>query len=117
MATLTLYNAYVTQSGVNIPTAITPGKQELSGSWSRLATGSYKFTRGSGYSFLPTSGSVSGSLSIQVTTNSTASANVFISGSDSSSLYFNTYSNGNTNTLADNMISGSLFIIDVSIVY
>jgi hypothetical protein len=119
MPSILLYSASLSQTGSNPPNAtIGPGKADISGSWSRLDTGLYKFTRGSGGYFLPSSGSVYGNLSIQVSTNVTSSFVTFISGSDSSSLYFTTYSSSYTSIPGDNMLpSGSIFQINVNIIY
>jgi hypothetical protein len=119
MASISLYTASISQVGTNVPTAtVGPGKLETSGSWSRIGTGSYKLTRGSGGFFSPISGSsisssISGILNISINNSSTSSFNCYISGSDSSSIYLNTYLPNNTNTLVDNALSGSTNIINL----
>jgi len=119
MATILLYSASITQVGTAIPSAsIASDKANISGSWSRLATGSYKLTAGSGGSFFPVSGSISGILGISVVQASTASYSLYTSGSDSSSLYLKTYSSDNTLTAKDNCLSGSNGLqVSVNIVY
>jgi len=115
MALILLYTASISQSGTNAPNVVLGAdKAEISGSWSRLDTGSYKFTRVSGEYFLP----ISGGLFTQISTNTTSSVQIFISGSDSASLYLTTYSVDNTSTKSDNMIpSGSIFQISVTAGY
>ncbi len=119
MATILLYSASIFQTSSQPPTANDDGRQLISGSWSRLNTGSYKFTRTSGLYFTPSSGSIDGTLIPTLLTNSTSSINMYLSGSDSSSLYLNTYlPSNNTYTLADNMLqSSSIFQINISIEY
>jgi hypothetical protein len=126
MASILLYSASFTQAGTSSPVVIdgSGGKGLISGSWSRLDTGSYKFTRGSGLYFTPISGSSSssslyGMLGIIATDVTTGSFNLFISGSDSSSLYLNTFSSDNSSRLIDNVYSGSAkaFNLSVNILY
>lgn len=118
MASLLLYTASISQTSTNAPVADTgASKAEISGSWSRLGAGLYKLTRQGGGYFTPFSGSISGSLFIQVSTNTTSSYATFVSSSDTSSLYLTTYSDGYTSTPTDNIISGSLFFLNVSIGY
>jgi hypothetical protein len=126
MASILLYSASISQSSTLFPSATdgSGGKGLISGSWSRLDTGSYKFTRGSGLYFTPISGSTPSSslygiLGIVATNLTTGSFNLFISGSDSSSLYLNTFSSDNSSRLIDNVFSGSakVFNLSVSILY
>lgn len=120
MSTLSLYTASITQTGTSIPVATdgSGGKGNLiSGSWSRLATGSYKFTRTSGNFFVPFSGSVQGSMVLSAACSTTASFSFYMSGSDSASIYLNTFLPNNSYTLADNVLSGSGVQFNVSIGY
>jgi len=118
MATVLLYSASIIQTNTSTPTAsIASDKANISGSWSRLATGSYKFTAGSGGYFSGQSGSVVGVLSIVGTSTTTSSYSLYISGSDSSSLYLKTYSASNAYSLSDGMLSTSSFQCAVSIIY
>jgi hypothetical protein len=120
MATILIYSASISQTGTAAPVA-TDGSKGLaltSGSWARLGTGSYKFTRGSGNYFVPFSGSVDGTLIPSIFISSTSSVNMYLSGSDSSSLYLNTYLPTNsTYTSADSMLSGNDLQISINIVY
>jgi len=117
MATLLLYSASISQIGASTPSvSIAADKAAVSGSWSRLATGFYKFAVGSGSAgFSSISGSISGILGISTIQSSTASYSLYISGSDSSSLYLNTYSSDNTLTAKDNCLSGSSSNLQVSV--
>lgn len=117
MATVLLYSASITQTGAGNPIATTTPKQETSGSWTRLNTGTYKFTRGSGNYFVPFSGSVQGSMILSATSTTTASFSFYMSGSDSSSIYLSTFLPNNSYTLADNVLSGSGVQFNVSIGY
>jgi hypothetical protein len=117
MATILLYSASITQTGTGNPIAFTTPKQETSGSWTRLSTGAYKFTRGSGNYFVSFSGSVQGTLTLAAKSTTTASLAYYMSGSDSSSLYINTFLSNNSYTLADNILSGSGVQLSVSIEY
>jgi hypothetical protein len=122
MASILLYSASFSQSGSSSPlvTDGSGGKGLISGSWSRLATGSYKFTRGNGSYFYPVSGSspsssIYGFLDFSTSNPTTGSFNLYLSGSDSSSLYLNTYTSDNTNRLIDNVFSGSNNALNFSV--
>jgi len=122
MATILLYSASISQNGTSTPSAsVGGGKAEISGSWSRLNTGSYKFTRGSGSYFSPISASIYGSLIMSTLYQSptiSCSFSCYFSGSDSSSFYLNTYLPDNSNKLADNLLSsGSSLLINISTTY
>ena len=122
MSTILLYSASISQNGTSIPSAsVGGGKAEISGSWSRLNTGSYKFTRDSGLYFSPISGSIYGYLNIATIHDpsiTSCSLSCYISGSDSSSFYLNTYLPDNSFQPADNMLpSSSNFQISFNIVY
>lgn len=128
MATISLYSASISQSGSIAPLAIddSKGSALISGTWSRLATGSYKFTRTSGLYFYPVSGSsisssIYGFLDIATSyssSNVSCSFSCFLSGSDSSSFYLNTFLPNNSNQLSDNMLSsGSKLRVSISILY
>ena len=122
MASILLYSASISQSGTSSPSATdgSGGKGLISGSWSRLDTGSYKFTRSSGFFFYPVSGSspsssIYGVLDFSTSHSTTGSFNLYLSGSDSSSLYLNTYTFDNTNRLIDNVFSGSANALNFSV--
>ena len=123
MTTILLYTASISQSGTSAPSAEdgSKGSALTSGTWSRLATGSYKFTRTSGLYFTPISGSIYGSLGISTLYSSSitsCSFSCFLSGSDSSSLYLNTFLPNNSNQLFDNMLSsGSKLQVSIGIFY
>jgi len=122
MTSILLYSASISQSGTTTPSTTdgSKGIAKTSGSWARLDTGSYKFTRTSGLYFYPTSGSTSGALTISTLTPSstgTCSFSCFFSGSDSSSFYLTTFSSNNSLQLVDNVLSGSGIQLDISIVY
>jgi hypothetical protein len=121
MASILLYTASITQTGSNAPTvSVGLDKFETSGSWSRIGTGSFKFTRGSGSFFTPVSGStisssIFGVLNISYYSSTTSSFSIFLSGSDSSSLYLNTFTSDNTFRLVDNALSGSANKVNLSV--
>ena len=122
MTSILLYSSSFSQSGTATPsdTDGSGGKGLISGSWSRLDTGSYKFTRGSGLYFTPVSGSsvsssLFGSLNINAIDPTTGSFSLFLSGSDSASLYLYTYASDNTNRLIDNVFSGSAKALNFSV--
>jgi hypothetical protein len=120
MATILLYSASISQTGTTAPAATdgSKGSALTSGSWARLGVGSYKFTRGSGNYFVPFSGSVDGTLIPALIVGSTSSISMYLSGSDSSSLYLKTYlPNNSTYTPADGMLSGNDLQISVNITY
>ena len=123
MATILLYSSSISQSGITSPSATdeSGGKGLVSGTWSRLDTGSYKFTRTSGLYFYPVSGSVGGSLVISTLLSSSitsCSFSCFFSGSDSSSFYLNTFLPDNSMKLSDDALSsGSKLQVSIGIFY
>lgn len=128
MTTILLYTASISQSGTTAPSAEdgSKGSALTSGTWSRLASGSYKFTRTSGLYFYPVSGSsisssIYGSLNISTlysASSTSCSFSCFFSGSDSSSFYLSTFLPDNSMKLSDNMLSsGSKLQVSIGIFY
>ena len=118
MATILLYSASISQTGSSVPVAsVASAKQNISASWSRTNVGTYKLTAESGGFFSNQSGSIAGLLSIVGISTTTSSYSLYVSGSDSSSLYLKTYSSSNAYSLSDNMLSTSSFQFSINIVY
>jgi hypothetical protein len=124
MPFLPLYTASIYQSAGNMLeiTESIGGKSTniITGSWSRLTTGSYAFI--SSGSFTGASGSITGSIGLQITLTPTSSASIPTNGifaytpapgvNSQNALYVNTYSDYFSQTLADNVInSGSCTLV------
>lgn len=124
MPFLSLYTASIYQSASTMLeiTASFGGKSRniITGSWSRLTTGSYVLI--SSGSFTGASGSITGSLGLQITLTPTSSASLPTNGifayalapgvNSQNAIYVDTYSNYFTQTLADNVInSGSCTLV------
>ena len=121
MAYLPLYLASIYQSSSVMLqiTASDGGKSTnaITGSWSRLTTGSYMFV--SSGSFSGASGSITGSITFDISLTTTGSKSsyspngifVYNSQSNGNAIFVNTYSNFFNDILADNAIgSGSCYL-------
>jgi hypothetical protein len=127
MAYISLYSASIYQSASNVLqiTASSGGKSTnaITGSWSRLTTGSYMFV--SSGSFSGASGSITGSMAINVALFATGSASsyqanglfAYTSRSNANAIFINTYSDFISQTLADNAIGSGSCNLSIGINY
>ena len=87
-----------------------------SSSFSQSGTATPSDTDGSGgKGLISGSSSLFGSLNINAIDPTTGSFSLFLSGSDSASLYLYTYASDNTNRLIDNVFSGSAKALNFSV--
>ena len=127
MAYSPLYSAFIYQSASVMLqiTASDGGKSTnaITGSWSRLATGSYMFV--SSGSFSGASGSITGSIALDILLTTTGSKSsyspngifVYNSQSNGNAIFINTYSNFFNDILADNVIGSGSCYLNIGINY
>lgn len=117
-----LYSASIIQNGTNI--VATPfGKNTITGSWSKLSTGSYQFISSGNFGPTISSGSITGSLGIYFTYRDAnnefdsgyySGSNINVFATSSNALILQTYSVGQQR-FSDNTLLGYLNI-DIGIV-
>jgi len=122
MAYISLYSASITQTGTSAPSAVVfGGKSAVNATWLRTATGSYQLSSSGQPTFSGASGSITGSLTLAVSYQSTSSLDtasiaIYTSGSDTSSVFLSIQSNPLLGIYNDGIIFGSCSI-DIGITY